>query len=243
MEIKKSTWNGFECIELKFEERDAILVFPKENKCDKWLLKTLYWGEFPSFEIDMLNRGWHLAFIKNDSRWGLDEDLHRSARFVDFISKEFGLYSKCVPVGMSCGGLMAVKFGALHPECVSCMFIDAPVLNLLSAPIGVGLSQAPQDDYEECLQDLNMTLSELINYREHPIDKVPLMVENNVPVIMVYGDADIIVPYTENGVYLEKLYNEAGATLETVCVEGRGHHPHCLEDNTLIIDFVLNHCE
>ena len=242
MEFTKSIWNDFERIDFKFEDRDAILVFPKdENKCDKWLLKTVYWGEFPSFELDMLNRGWHLAFIKNDSRWGLDEDLHRSARFTEFISSEFGLCNKCVPVGMSCGGLMAVKFGALHPECISSMFIDAPALNLLSCPANVGIAQVPEDDYEECLRDHNMTLSDLINYREHPIDKVPLLIENNIPVIMVYGDKDIIVPYTENGAILERLYNAAGAPLEAICVKGRGHHPHCLADNTPIIDFVIEH--
>ena len=242
MEIIKSTWNGFERLDFQFEGREAILVLPKEeNKCDKWLLKTVYWDAFPQFEIEMVSHGWHLAFIKNVSRWGKEDDIDRMARFAEFISYEFGLCEKCVPVGMSCGGLMAVKFGALHPNCVSCMFIDAPTLNLLSCPANMGTSQTPVSDFEECMRDHGMTMSDLICYREHPIDKVPLMAESKIPVIMVYGNEDIIVPYAENGAVLERIYTKSGAPLKTICVEGRGHHPHGLNDNTPIIEFVLKH--
>ena len=65
METTKSIWNGFDRIDFLFEGRKAILVFPKdENKCNKWMLKTEYFDAFPQFEIDMVSRGWHLAFIE-----------------------------------------------------------------------------------------------------------------------------------------------------------------------------------
>lgn len=43
-----------------------------------------------------------------------------------------------VLIGMSCGGLQAVKQAARHPGMVSLLYPDAPVINLLSCPFGLG---------------------------------------------------------------------------------------------------------
>ncbi len=120
METEKSSWNGFERLDFKFEDREAILILPEEGKkCAIWLLKTEYFDAFPSFEIEMVKRGWCVAYLKNITCWCLDEDLNLKARFADSLRKEFGLYKKCVPVGMSCGGLIGSKFAAKYPEYVS----------------------------------------------------------------------------------------------------------------------------
>jgi len=243
MEITKSTWNGFERLDFLFEGREAILILPKEeNKCSKWLLKTEYFDAFPQFEIEMVKLGWHLAFISNKTRWCLDEDLDLKARFADFLNEEFGLYGKCVPVGMSCGGLIGTKFAARYPEKVSCLYIDAPVLNLLSCPGGIGIG-SEGISYDEYFQATGRTISELICYREHPIDKMPILLENKMPIIMVAGDSDPVVPYCENGAILEKFYKENGGEIEIHIKPGCAHHPHGLEDNTPIINFVLAHTE
>ena len=60
-------WQGFKCEEFKFEGRDAIIVFPNE-KSDKWLFKTEYFGAFPDFEIEMVKRGYHIVHVKNVKR-------------------------------------------------------------------------------------------------------------------------------------------------------------------------------
>ena len=242
METTQSIWNGFERIDFLFEGRAAILVFPKdENKCNKWMLKTEYFDAFPQFEIDMVSRGWHLAFIANKTRWCLDEDLDLKARFADFLKEEFGLYEKCVPVGMSCGGLIGTKFAAKYPQKVSCLYIDAPVLNLLSCPADFGIGKGGL--FEEFANATGITKSQLICYREHPIDKMHILLENKLPIILVAGDSDSIVPYCENGAILEKFYKENGGEIQVYIKPGCEHHPHGLEDTTPIINFVMKHCE
>lgn len=236
--MTETTWNGFKRIDFQFEGKDAILVFPKEANANKnWLLKTEYFDAFPDFQIKMVERGWHLAYVKNETRWCLEEDLDRKKRFCEFLKKEYGLYEKCFPVGMSCGGLIGVKFGAKYPECVSALYLDAPVMNFLSCPAFIGRCDDIVKSLEEFTTGTGIGLSELLSYREHPIDKMHLLLENNLPIIMVYGDSDTTVPYHENGAILEKYYKENGGYIEIYGKKGCEHHPHGLSDNTPIIKF------
>lgn len=235
--MQETLYNGFRRIDFTFEGREALLIFPeKPNENKNWLLKTEYFTAFPDFQIQMLHRGWHLAYIKNITRWCLEEDLDLKKRFAEFLHTEYGLYEKCVPVGMSCGGLIGSKFAAKYPECVSAMYLDAPVMNLLSCPAGLGIAENAL--YQEFEEATGMTISDLICYREHPIDKMHLLLENKIPVVLVYGDSDTVVPYKENGALLEKYYKENGGVIEVYGKAGCGHHPHGLPDNTPIIEFV-----
>ena len=243
MEIKyrETEWQGFKALEFNFEERQAILVFPNEAlPCKKWLLKTEYFGAFPNFEIEMLKKGYHLAYVSNVTRWMHPSDIDAKAHFADFLNKEFGLNKKCVPVGMSCGGLHAVYFASKYPQYISSIYLDAPVMNLLSCPYAVGAKTQP-GFIEEFEAATGKTLSELINYRNHPIDNVPKLLENKIPVILVAGDSDSVVPYRENGKLLYELYKRGGGEVELYLKPGVDHHPHGLDDPTPIIDFVEKH--
>ncbi len=244
METEKALWNGFERLDFKFEDHDATLVFPEGEKCGKWLLKTEFFDAFPYLVIEMLKCGWCVAFVRNDFLWGLDEDLDRKARLVDFLSKEFSLYNKCVPVGMSCGGLIAARFTIKHPECVSCLYLDAPVLNFLSYPAGFGdATNAPEKEFIKFQEQTGINLNQLLSYREHPIDKVDVLLENNIPIMLVAGGADKVVPYHENGAVLEKQYKEKGGCIKVIIKPDCDHHPHSLEDSTPSAEFILAHAE
>ena len=125
------------------------------------------------------------------------------------------------------------------PECVSALYLDAPVMNLLSCPAGLGKGRSTV--MHEFTDHTGITLTELLSYRDHPIDKMHLLLENNIPVFIVYGTADPIVPYDENGELLERYYRANDGIIETVAKPGCAHHPHGLEDNTPLIKFVEEH--
>ena len=238
MEFKKLTWNGYELLEFELMGRAAKLVLPKERaEGGPWLLKTEYFNAFPTLELAMLERGWHVAFITNQTRWHVDADDEAKAALAEFLEKEFSLAPKCIPVGMSCGGMHAIYFAATHPERVSAMYIDAPVVNLLSAPCCVG-ERTMLNAYDEFVKATGMTVSDLINYRNHPYDRLPEIVAANIPIFMVYGDCDSMVPYKENGKPLYDYVTSHGGNITQIIKPGCDHHPHGLEDPTPLIEFV-----
>ncbi len=225
-----------------FEGHEYAIVCPKETKNGRWVLKTEYFGAFPEVECALLEKGYHVAHVCNKTRWCLETDTERQAAFAGFMHKALGLSKKCVLVGMSCGGMQGIYLGAKHPELVSCMFLDAPVVNLLSCPGGVG-RLAPEENImmQEFLRTRAIPLTELLGYRKHPLDYIPALIEHNIPLFLACGDADTSVPYEENGAILRRMYEENGCTIETVIKKGQGHHPHGLSDNTPIVDFIIKH--
>ncbi|MBQ7037123.1 MAG: prolyl oligopeptidase family serine peptidase [Clostridia bacterium] len=230
-------WHGFSIKDGRMMDRDFIIVCPKEGTANgKWALKTEYFGAFPETEIELLKRGYHVASIKNKTRWATDEDMEAFVAFCKYVHEELGLSKKCVPVGMSCGGQEAILLAGKHPELVSCMYIDAPVINYLSCPVGLG--KRKKGTPEEFLNAKGMTLIDLLSYREHPLDFIPNLVENKIPVILLSGDADSVVPFDENGELLKKAYEKAGCIIETIMRPGGDHHPHGLPDVTPICDFI-----
>lgn len=54
---------------------------------------------------------------------------------------------------------------------------------------------------------------------------------------MVYGNADVIAPYCENGKALEDYYRAHNGTLKVIETSICGH-PHGLDDPTPIVEFV-----
>lgn len=237
MEYLETDWYGYKCLEFTFHQRKAKLVCPK-SVCEgnKWLLKTEYFGAFPGFELEMLKKGFHVAYVQNQTRWHDASDDDMKEMFCDFLHREFQLNEKCLPVGMSCGGMHAVYFASRYPERIAGLYLDAPVLNLLSCPAGVGL--AGDDMYDEFVRDTGMTKSQLINYRNHPIDHAEVLVSKKIPVFLVAGDSDKVVPYVENGQLLYEYYEKHGGDITQIVKEGVDHHPHGLTDNEPLVRFV-----
>ena len=236
MTYTESDWNGYRRLDFTLSGRAAILILPKEPDAQgRWLLKTEYFDAFPDFELRMLAQGWHVAYLANSTRWHKPEDDGAKEVLCVFLQAEFGLSDRCVPVGMSCGGMHAVYFAARYPERVAGLYLDAPVLNLLSCPCGVGAGT--REMYEEFVRDTGMTVSDLINYRQHPIDQTDILLHHQIPVFLVAGDSDTVVPYGENGAELKRRYEAAGAPLTEVLKPGCDHHPHGLADPVPLMAF------
>lgn len=240
----ENKWNGFACEQFQFEEHDALIIYPEKSN-GYLAVKTEYWGAFPeAIEIPLLKNGFHLCFIKNDNRWGTDSDIERKARFMRHVQARCELKERCVLVGMSCGGLFAIKLTAKYPELVQCLYLDAPVLNYMSFPCGFGVAEPKESVLPEAMNALKLSnISELLCYTDMPMNKLDALVKNRIPAVVVTGDSDRLVPYCENGIMLERAYTDAGIDLEVYIKPDADHHPHGLEDPEPALQFILKHCK
>lgn len=231
-------WNDFNSKEFTFAERDAKIIYPSCAPNGRILFKTEYLDAFPEFDIAMLKLGYHLIHITHYTRWAPDEETHIMADFVKHCAKELGLSERCVLEGMSCGGLQAARFAELYPELTSVLYLDAPVMNILSM-IGLGEKEVKSDAFwRELVTTYGFSRSSVISFRKSAIDKMEPLVENNIPVIIVYGNADTTVLYEENGKILEDFYKENGGIIKVIPKSMCGHHPHGLNDPNIIVKFV-----
>lgn len=78
-------------------------------------------------------------------------------------------------------------------------------------------------------------------YRQNPVDLMHVLAEHHIPIILVAGDDDHVVPYKENGEILEEYYRKQGEILEVHLKKNADHHPHGLEDPKMIADFLEKH--
>ena len=83
MKFEKIEWQGYEGVSFTFEGRACRLIKPNCAPNGKWALKTEYGDAFPATEVEMLSRGWHVAFQSNVTRWATKEDIALFAKNVD----------------------------------------------------------------------------------------------------------------------------------------------------------------
>lgn len=228
-----SIWNGFELVNVEIAGRDAIIVCP-EKPCGKWALKTEYFDAFPAVQIELLKRGYYVAHIQNKTRWYVSEDTEARIALSEYMQKNYGVRKKCVIIGMSCGGMQGMYMGALYPEYVSCLYLDAPLVDLMC----LGRIEDMLAEFEV---DTGISRDKLPEYRDYQLTFVEKLAEKKIPMVLVSGDADTIVPFDENGILLKEAYENAGGIIETYIKKGGGHHPHSLDDNAPIIDFILKY--
>ena len=139
---------------------------------------------------------------------------------------------------------MAIKFAAKYPELVSCLYLDAPVLNYMSCPCGFGSGEALNDGegIQEILMALKMqSISQLLGYRDMPLDNIPRLIQNQIPFVMVAGGSDPVVPYSENGELLQQAYEHAGLDFAVYIKPECAHHPHGLENPKDVVQFIMEH--
>ena len=237
----RMSFDGYKINEFEFEGREAKLICP-EKPIGRIAIKTEYWEAFPDVEIGLLEHGFHIAFLKNSSRFAPNEDCDARARFIRFLAKEYNLSEKCVPVGMSLGGAHAIRFAGLYPELVSCIFLDAPVVNYCTLGSFKLISAATNVWQKEILPTYpGLRHYQVAGLPENPVHMIDSLVSNKIPIVMSYGLHDMSVNYTEHGALLEEAY-EGTDLLLAIPVEYRGHHPHgLLYGNDKIIDFIMEH--
>ena len=103
-------------------KRRCIVVVPKQPAAgNPWSWRGCYWDHEPQTEIELLRRGFFIAYVAPDP--GKQWDA-----WYAFLTKKYGFSRKPAFVGMSKGGCNAYQWATTHPDEVSCIYADNPAL-------------------------------------------------------------------------------------------------------------------
>jgi Prolyl oligopeptidase family len=159
-----------------------------------------------------------------------------SAKFSLFYDEMVrrGWAPKPILLGQSRGGLMMLAWAVRNPEKVRAFVGIYPVCNLASWPL--------KNSKAATLADFAMPEAELLaNLRQlNPVDNLQGLLTNKVPMFVVHGDSDVVVPFDDNTRLLKERYKAGGGSITVKIIPGEGHKvsPSFFECQELV-DFVL----
>lgn len=145
-----------------------------------------------------------------------------------------GYSAKPILLGQSRGGMMMLAFAMRHPDKLSAFVGIYPVCNLASWPMK-NSKPAVLADYALPETELTTRLNEF-----NPIDNLQGLIANQVPLFIVHGDNDVVVPLPDNSGLLKQRFEAAGGSVTLKIIPGEGHKvgPSFFECQELV-DFVL----
>lgn len=242
-EAVKSDYHGCDRYDFKVFGKNAIIVFPKKfTPKNKWVWRAEFFDAFPIVDLDLLEQGWALTYIGISDMYGNDESVEIMRQYQEFLVNAFDLEPKATIFGFSRGAFYAVNYTAKYPQNVGCLYLDAPVLDILSWPAGRGKSfggQGTPADWEICKKVLGLTEETAADYKGSPKFHIAELAKADIPLILVQGDADIAAPMEENAQLLIDNYEKLGGTkFKVIIMEGKGHHPHSVYDPKPVSDFI-----
>jgi hypothetical protein len=237
-----SDWFGYTRVDFEFEGRPSLLVEPQtENPERPWIWRTEFFGHEAQLDLALLKMGWHIAYVKISDMYGAPSSIEVMRAFHEHLETEFGLASKAVLEGLSRGGLYAFNYAATFPEKVAALYLDNPVLDIRSWPGGLGEGPGSVECWEQCLEMYGLSKESASAFKGNPLDQIEPVAQARIPIVMVCGDADEVVPFEENAAILARRYEELGAPVELIVKPGFRHHPHSLPDPKPMTDFLQRH--
>ena len=136
-------------------------------------------------------------------------------RFYDEMVRR-GWSAKPILLGQSRGGLMMLAWAVRHPDKVKAFAGIYPVCNLGDWPLKH--AAAAVADYGLSEADIRARLAEF-----NPVDHLTGLLKRKVPMFVVHGDADVVVPYETNTRLLKERYEAGGGPIEVKLIPGEGH--------------------
>lgn len=144
----KSTWHGFDRYDYVMDEatmsvtpfqspagegdgigspaagqRRCVIVVPKQMAPgNPWSWRGCYWNHMPQAEMELLKRGFCVAYISADAKLKPDKEWDAWYAYLT----QHGLSPKPAFIGMSRGGEYSYLWATTHPDKVSCIYADNP---------------------------------------------------------------------------------------------------------------------
>ena len=236
-EISSEEWLGAIRHKIVLDGSTAWVVEPADPlPGKKWFWLPEWPDAFPERNgvRELLQLGYHMIYINIYGQYANDASLEIMKRFYDYL-KALGFAAKGAFIGMSLGGLYSFRYAQKYPETVACIYADAPVCDLNYRV------ESKRPDAGAVAKAYGVNEEELDNYPLSPVNNYLPIVKNGIPLLLILGLADTVVPAERNGLLLAERWEQAGGSVEVIKRPSWGHHPHGLDNPLKIVRFVLQH--
>ena len=232
--VKTDLWNGGRRTVFKFRGHEAWVVEPppwaKKLPSRRWTW-TMQWASafVPRTSVPrLLKSGWHHVTLMQFDERMTDEGIALSEAFQDFLVKELDFDPKANLIGLSWGGFFSVRYAAAHPERVDRIYLDAPLLSFegFKHDSGPWKGTEPAGGWRD---DPRM-----------PVNMAGALAKADIPILLLYGKSDTVVPPALNCERFAAAYKAAGGkNMKSTGRMNFAHHPHgCdVDDGTVYCFF------
>jgi arylsulfatase A-like enzyme len=214
----------------RLKDRHAFIMEPEtpsnhesaDNKVDKpWIFYAPTLSAYPDkaeswMHQKFLDAGIAVAGIDVGEAYGSP----KAFPFFEALYKEManrGYSKKPALLGRSRGGLWVSSWAVDHPDRVAAIGGIYPVYDYTTYP---GIKRAASA-YGISAEQLQAQQAQF-----NPIKRADKLAKARVPVLIIHGKDDQVVPLAENSAALEKIYqsNDAGDLIKVIKIDGQGHN-------------------
>lgn len=238
--VRRFNFHGYKGTVYNNKGIEYYIVKPHRiAKGNPWIWRARFWGHEPQTDIDLLEHGFHLTYCDVANMYGSDAAVKRWNEFYK-LATDAGLNHKVALEGMSRGGLIIYNWAAANPDKVACIYADAPVMDFKSWPMGKGLSEGSHSDLQQLYSAYGFSSEDqALAWMRNPIDHAAILAKADIPLLHVVGDADDVVPVSENTDVFAKRLAEQDCSIKLIHKPEIGHHPHSLNNPEPIVNFIL----
>ena len=195
-----------------------------------WYAPTLFRNLPPNGQLPNARTHWLFSKLLAKGIWIAGVDVGESygapagrsvySDFYKTVTAQFNLSKRPCFLAQSRGGLMGFDWAIEHPGDVRCIAAIYPVLNLATwpprnSPLFGEAAKAYGNDSPANFQRRLVELS--------PISHAGPLAKKRIPIFIIHGDSDRLVPVQENSQLFVDTYKRRGGTAELVVVSGKGH--------------------
>jgi len=245
-EQKTENWRGFQKVSFRLNGTPAYYMKPtKAVAGNPWVWRA----HFPDWHISMdsilLEKGFHIAYINTNDRYGDPQAMLKWDEFYDYLTKSESFAHKVALEGVSRGGLYVYGWAKRNPEKVSCIYTEAPVCDFKSWPGGKGKAKQSKKEWKQLLEIYGFTEEQALNYADNPIDNLEGLAAYKVPILHIIGLKDKLVPPDENTFPLVEKYQKLGGPASVYSMSRgaqtlEGHH-FPIEHPEWWANFIIQH--
>ena len=216
-----------------------VLAPPSTGKIIPWVLYAPTLPGLPGTEEKwmferFLEAGIAVAGIDVGESYGNEAGRVLYSALHEELTSHRQFARKVMLLGRSRGGLMTLSWAAENPDKVAGFAGIYPVCNLASYP-GI-TNAAPAFGLQPA--DLEAQLT-----RHNPIDRLEPLARARVPLFVIHGDQDKLVPLEANSGLVRSRYQALGGMFEWVVPAGQGHNMWTgFFQSPELVAFVLREC-